>query len=90
MDLGIETFIAGLDSPAHSPESRRAWIALFYRDLKAVAEVAAALKAAAEATATMAARYCSCRADTELAAGPTCTACGHRDHGHLGCGAVIW
>lgn len=30
-------------------------------------------------------RRCGCTADTELAAGPTCTACGHRDHGRSGC-----
>jgi hypothetical protein len=32
--LDIDTFIAGLDSPHHSPESRLAWIDLFYRDMQ--------------------------------------------------------
>jgi hypothetical protein len=39
--LDVDTFIAGLDSPNHSPESRLHWIGLFYRDL-----IAAALRAA--------------------------------------------
>jgi hypothetical protein len=29
----LDTFIAGLDSPNHSPESRRAWCRLFLRDM---------------------------------------------------------
>jgi hypothetical protein len=36
--LDVETFIAGLDSANHSSESRRAWIDLFYRDMKNVAK----------------------------------------------------
>jgi hypothetical protein len=39
--LNVDAFIEGLDSPNHSPESRRAWINLFYRDLIAAAEGAA-------------------------------------------------
>lgn len=31
--LDVDTFLAGLDSPNHSEESRRAWVRLFYRDL---------------------------------------------------------
>jgi hypothetical protein len=30
-------FLAGLDSPNHSDESRRAWVALMWRDLKRAA-----------------------------------------------------
>jgi hypothetical protein len=32
--LDVDAFLAGLDSPNHSPESRRAWVALFYRDMQ--------------------------------------------------------
>ena len=32
---------------------------------------------------------CRCTADIDLAAGPVCTACGHRDHGRSGCGAEM-
>lgn len=35
--LNVESFIAGLDSPHHSPESRRAWVALFFRDMERAA-----------------------------------------------------
>lgn len=35
--LNVDTFLAGLDSPNHSQESRRAWVRLFYRDLIAAA-----------------------------------------------------
>jgi hypothetical protein len=35
--LDIETFLAGLDSPNHSEQSRRDWVALFYRDLRSEA-----------------------------------------------------
>jgi hypothetical protein len=31
--LDVDTFIAGLDGPNHSPESRLHWIGLFYRDM---------------------------------------------------------
>lgn len=34
MKLDIDTFIAGLDSPNHSEQSRRDWIRLFYRDME--------------------------------------------------------
>jgi len=33
--LDEAAFLAGLDSPNHSPESRRAWVRLFFRDMKA-------------------------------------------------------
>jgi len=35
--LDVAAFLAGLDSPHHSPESRRAWVGLFFRDMKAAA-----------------------------------------------------
>lgn len=35
--LDIDAFIAGLDSPWHSPESRAAWVRLFFRDMQRAA-----------------------------------------------------
>jgi len=35
--LDLDTFNAGLDSPWHTPESRKGWIALFYRDMRMAA-----------------------------------------------------
>lgn len=32
--LDVDSFLAGLDSPNHSPESRRDWVNLFYRDMR--------------------------------------------------------
>lgn len=35
--IDVDTFLAGLDSPNHSPESRRAWVALAWRDMERAA-----------------------------------------------------
>jgi hypothetical protein len=35
--LDLDSFIAGLDSPNHSDESRRAWCRLFFRDMQRAA-----------------------------------------------------
>ena len=39
--LDLDLFIAGLDSPNHSEESRRAWCALFFRDMQRAARTPA-------------------------------------------------